>query len=54
MTQRNIGVCIILSIITCGIYGLYWFVVMTDDLKQLSGDTQTASGGMALIFTILS
>ena len=54
MTQRNIGVCIILSIITCGLYGLYWFVVMTDDLKQLSGDTQTASGGMALIFTILS
>lgn len=27
--QRNIGICILLSIVTCGIYGLYWFVVLT-------------------------
>ena len=25
--QRNIAVCIILSIVTCGIYGIYWFIV---------------------------
>ena len=33
--QRNIGICILLSIVTCGIYGLYWFVVLTDDICPL-------------------
>lgn len=36
--QRNIGICILLSIVTCGIYGLYWFVVLTDDINQESGE----------------
>lgn len=27
--QRNIAVCIILSIVTCGIYGIYWFIVLS-------------------------
>ena len=25
-TKRNIGVCILLSIVTCGIYGIIWLV----------------------------
>ena len=28
--QRNIAVCIILSIVTCGIYGLYWLAGLPD------------------------
>lgn len=52
--ERNIALCIVFSIITCGIYGLYWFVVLTDDLKQLSGDHETASGVLALVFTIIT
>ena len=26
--ERNIVTCVILSIITCGIYGIYWFICM--------------------------
>ncbi|MFF2889417.1 DUF4234 domain-containing protein [Paenibacillus sp. NPDC057967] len=36
--QRNIALAIILTIVTCGIYGIYWFIVMTDEVGQLSGD----------------
>lgn len=51
--QRNIGICILLSIVTCGIYGLYWFVVLTDDINQESGETDATSGGMSLLLTTL-
>ncbi len=51
--QRSVGVCIVLTIITCGIYGLYWFVCLTEDANTASRTFGT-SGGMALLFTILS
>lgn len=54
VAKRNIAVAIILSIVTCGIYGLYWFVVLTDDLKNVSNDVQGASGGVALLLTIVT
>lgn len=33
MRERNIAVAIILTIVTCGIYGIYWFIVLTDDAR---------------------
>ena len=50
---RNIVSCIILSIITCGIYSIYWFIVMTDESNYLV-DEKSASGGMAFLYTILT
>lgn len=52
--ERNIAVAIILSIITCGIYGLYWFVVLSDDVKDYSNDQEMMSGGVALLLTIVT
>lgn len=52
--NRNIGLCILFSFITCGIYGIYWFIVLTDELKQLSGDNETASGGIAFLLTLVT
>lgn len=54
MKQRNIAICIILSFVTCGIYSLYWFTTITDDLKAIGRDDKTASGGLALVFTIIT
>ena len=51
--ERNIALCIIFSIITCGIYGLYWFICLTDEANQ-NADEKIASGGMALVFTIIT
>lgn len=52
--QRNIAVCIILSIITCGIYGIYWKVCVVNELNMASGRVSDTSGGMVILFTILT
>lgn len=52
--KRNIALCIVYSIISCGIYGIYWFIKVTDETNELAGNTQLASGVMALIFTIIT
>lgn len=54
MKQRNIAVCIILSLVTCGIYGLYWFVVMTNESNQVSGRPNSTSGGVSLLLMIIT
>lgn len=51
--EKNIVVCILLTIITCGIYGIFWFISMTDDMRYVSGD-QTLSGGSAFLFSIIT
>ena len=52
--KRNIAICIILSIVTFGIYGLIWFVWLTDDTNKVSNDQQGTSGGIALLLTIVT
>lgn len=54
INKRNLGVSIILSIVTCGIYGLYWFIVLTDDAKNASHDVEGATGGVACLLTIVT
>ena len=54
ITKRNLATCIILSIVTCGIYSLYWFIVITDDAKNASNDVSGASGGTALLLSIVT
>ena len=51
--ERNIVLCVVLSLLTCGIYGLIWFVELTDDAGRTSDDP-TLSGGKALLFTIVT
>ena len=54
MKQRSIPVCIILTLVTCGIYGLYWFYCLTNDTNAVTGHEGDTSGGMALLFTIVT
>ena len=51
---RNIAVCIILSIVTCGIYGIYWMVKMNDEINHLAGEPLATSGGMVVLLTIVT
>lgn len=51
--QKEIALCVIFSIITCGIYGLYWFVCLTDDVNELSGDYATP-GILALVLNLVT
>ena len=53
--ERNIAVSIILSIVTCGIYGIYWFFVLTDDaVKANNGKVYSTSGGVAFLLTLVT
>ena len=51
--ERSILSCILLSIVTCGIYGIYWFVKMTNESNALSKE-KTASGGMAILLSLVT
>ena len=53
--QRNVAVCIILSIVTCGIYGIYWFIVLTDDANAVSMSAgSNTSGGVAFLLSLIT
>lgn len=54
MKKRSIILAIIFSIITLGIYDLYWFVCLTNDSNEMSPADKTASGGLAILYTIIT
>ena len=51
--ERNIVVAILLSIITCGIYAIYWFITMTDDAGKANEDPDF-TGVKAFLFTLIT
>lgn len=55
MKKRSIGIAILLSIVTFGIYGIYWFITMTDEVVHLSkGKVYNTSGGVAFLLTLVT
>lgn len=42
--KRDIVTSIILSFVTCGIYAIIWFISLTDDVGQVSGDERLSGG----------
>lgn len=50
--QRNIALCVVLTIITCGLYGLYWRVVIIDDINYASNEPDTSGVGVLLLSII--
>ena len=52
--ERNIVTCILLTVVTCGIYGLYWLVCIADDMKKASNDQSLPSGGMVILLTLVT
>lgn len=51
---RSIATCIILSIITCGIYAIIWFINLTDDTNRLSQEPSPTTGGTAFLLSIIT
>lgn len=50
---RSIPLSIVLSIITCGIYGIYWFVCVTDDVNEVTQEYDT-SGIVAFLLSLVT
>ena len=54
LENRNIALCIVLSIVTCGIYMWYWLYKLVNDLSAASRDSAPTSGGMVLVLTLIT
>lgn len=51
---RNIAIAIILTIVTCGIYGIYWFIVLTNETNEAACEPNGTSGGIAFLLTLVT
>ena len=54
MKRRDPVVAILLSLVTCGIYGIIWFISLNDDAKQLANDNEAPSGGIAILLGLVT
>lgn len=52
--KRNIAVSIILSIVTCGIYGIYWTICLVNELNTASCRDGDTSGGVVFLLSIVT
>lgn len=53
LKERNIGIAIILSLITCGIYYLYWIYAVTNEVGHLN-ESPNFTGGKTILFGIIT
>lgn len=52
--KRSIVLCIILSLITCGLYGMYWDCCIADDMNAISGHEDDTPGWKVIVFSIIT
>jgi len=52
--KRDIAVAVILSIVTCGIYGLVWFFYIVNDLNTAAMTPEDKTPGTILLLTIVT
>jgi len=52
--KRSIVTAVLLSLITCGIYSIYWFVCLTNEMNKASGKTGDTSGGIAFLLSLVT
>ena len=53
ISERSIVKCILLTLVTCGIYGIFWFIWLTDDANAISG-TDGTSGAMSYLLAFVT
>jgi hypothetical protein len=54
LEDRSVALCIILSIVTCGLYMWYWRYKMVDELNAASKDPAPTSGGTVLVLSLIT
>ena len=52
--RKSIPLCILLNIVTCGIYGFYWVACLANDTNRVSGNEGDTSGGMVVLLGIVT
>ena len=52
--KRSIGICILLSIVTFGIYMFYWIYKLHEETHAVAGEAPDISGGLVILLTIVT
>ena len=52
--RRNIALYIVLTLVTCGIFGLYWLVVLNNDCNNAAAISDGTSGGVVILLSIVT
>ena len=52
--NRNIPLAIIFSIITCGIYLLYWLYKISEETRAMTGNADSGSPGLDVVLEIVT
>lgn len=55
--EKSIGLCVVLSIVTCGIYGIYWLYTIASDLNDLCESQNQEKGaepGLVVVLGIVT
>ncbi len=54
MTQRNIALCIVLTLVTCGLYGIYWIASINDQINWLANRRNAPSGLTVILLSVIT
>ena len=54
LEKKNIATCVILTFVTCGIYGIYWLYCMISDINTISGDPDSMSPIVVILLSIVT
>ena len=54
VNNKSIATAVILSIVTCGIYGIIWFINLVDDVNLVCQDDKQQSGGTVFLLTLVT
>ena len=54
LERKNIVTWIILSIVTCGIYGIYWLYCIISDINTISGDPDSMSPIVVILLSFVT
>ena len=52
--KRAVATAILLSIVTCGIYAIYWFISLTNEYNRASGRENDTNGGISFLLSIVT
>lgn len=54
VAKRNIALAIVLSFVTCGLYTIYWYICLADDVNRAADTPEATSGGLVFLFTLIT
>jgi len=52
--RRSIALAVVFTIITFGIYGIYWMIRINDEVNQLADEPEATSGGLVFLFSLIT